>query len=53
MTSTCLPTDRDSLVRAIATSLDAADALGLTEVGIALNDALIQLTGGRGVAPPR
>jgi len=44
--------DRDALSRLVAQSLHAADALGLAAVGIALNDALVQLTG-EGVAPPR
>lgn len=44
--------DRDALARLVAQSLHAADALGLAAVGIALNDALVQLTGD-GVAPPR
>lgn len=43
--------DRQALAQMIAVSLHTADGLGLMRVGIALNDALVQLTGD-GFPPP-
>ena len=50
-----LATDRDHRVHALAellrTALGAADALGLTGVGLRLDQALVELTGD-GITPP-
>lgn len=45
------PETREELVAAIEDSLRAADKLGLTKVGIKLNDAIVALNR-VGVAPP-
>lgn len=45
------PKTREELAAQIESSLRAADALGLSSVGIKLNDAIVALDGD-GVAPP-
>lgn len=45
------PKTRDELAAAIEESLRAADDLGLTDVGIKLNDAIVALDGD-GLPPP-
>ncbi len=52
MSNTPSLADRDVLAQLIAHSLLVADTMGLASVGIALNDALVQLTG-EGIAPQR
>jgi hypothetical protein len=50
MDDSCIPADTDALADMIRRSLRAADRLGLIDVGIFLDKALVQLTG-QGLLP--